>query len=91
LFGEEIYYYQHNIEVDFYVPSAQLAVQVCYSLSNNETRKREIQALVKMSSQIDVATMLIITKDEDETIKENGLSIQIIPAWKWLCQGSALI
>ena len=85
LFGAEIYYYQHNIEVDFYVPSAQLAVQVCYSLIDNETRKREIQALLKLSARMNVSTMLIITKDEEETIKENGLSIRIIPVWKWLC------
>ena len=87
-FGEDIYYYKHNIEVDFYVPTVQLAVQVCHRLYDIETRKREIQALVKMSAQIDVASMLIITKDEEETILEHGFTIQVIPVWKWLCQAN---
>lgn len=29
LYGDDIYYYQHGIEVDFYIPEEQLAVQVC--------------------------------------------------------------
>ena len=86
LYGDEVYYYQRNIEVDFYVPAQQLAVQVCYSLHDIETRKREVHALVKMSKQIDVKTMLIITKDEEYTIKEADLIVEVVPVWKWLCQ-----
>lgn len=84
LYGDEVYFYQHGIEVDFYVPEVQLALQVCYSLLDFETRKREINALVKMSKRIDVKRMIIITKDDEETISEQGLSIELIPAWKWL-------
>ena len=27
---------------------------------------------------------LIITYDEEETIEKDGLTIEVIPAWKWL-------
>lgn len=40
-----MYYYNHNIEVDFYVPEEGYAVQVSYSLADEETRKRELSAL----------------------------------------------
>jgi predicted AAA+ superfamily ATPase len=28
--------------------------------------------------------MLIITKDEENTISENGADIEVVPVWKWL-------
>jgi predicted AAA+ superfamily ATPase len=63
----------------------QLAVQVSYSLQDIQTRNREIQALLKFSKQMDVSTLLIITKDDEETINEGGLTIDVMPVWKWLC------
>ena len=71
--------------MDFYVLEEQLAVQVCYSLQDTETRKREVGALLKMSKQIDIRRMIVITKDEEETISEQSISIEVIPVWKWLC------
>ncbi len=85
LYGDNVYFYLHGIEVDFYIPEIQLAVQVCYSLLDPETRKREMNALIKMSKRIDVKKWNIITKDEEETISEQGIIIEVIPAWKWLC------
>lgn len=86
LYGEEVYFYKRNIEVDFYVPDKQLAVQVSYNLQDIRTRTREIQALLKFSKQMDVKTLLIITKDEEETINEDDLTIEVVPVWKWLCE-----
>jgi predicted AAA+ superfamily ATPase len=84
LYGEEVYFYHHNIEVDFYVPEIQLAVQACYNLQGVETRSREINALLKMGQQVDVKKMIIITKEEEENIVQNGYHIEVIPVWKWL-------
>lgn len=88
LYGENIYYYHRGVEVDFYVLDIQLAVQVCYSLTDIETRKREVNALLKMAGHIEVKKMIIITKDEEEIINEDGHIIQVIPAWKWLIYDS---
>jgi predicted AAA+ superfamily ATPase len=84
LYGDDVYFYQHNVEVDFYIPQIQLAVQVCYSLQDVETRLREIKALIKVSQRIDVREMIIITKDEEDSIVENEKTIKVIPVWKWL-------
>jgi predicted AAA+ superfamily ATPase len=84
LYGDDVYFYQHGIEVDFYILEEELAVQVCYSLQDIETRTREVNALLKMSKQINVKKMMIITKDEEESIMQEELSIEVIPAWKWL-------
>ena len=84
LYGDDVYFYQHGIEVDFYILEEEMAIQVSYRLQDLETRKREVNALIKMSKQIHIKKMMIITKDEEETIVQDGLSIDVIPAWKWI-------
>ena len=76
-YEEELYFYQQNIEVDFYIPTAKLAVQV-------SSRKRETDALLKIAETQAVETLLVITYDEEETIQKNGMEIKVIPIWKWL-------
>lgn len=83
-YGEELYFYQQNIEVDFYIPAASLAVQVSYSLKEEETRRRETAALLKIAAAMKTNTLLLITYDEEETIMEGGQEITVIPIWKWL-------
>lgn len=86
LYDNAVYFYHHGIEVDFYVPDEQLAVQVCYSLHDAAAREREVGALIKMSKQIEIKKMIVITKDEEETIvSEQGINIEVTPVWKWLC------
>jgi len=84
LYGDEVYFYHNGIEVDFYVPEIQLAVQACYNLNDLSTRKREINTLLLLAKRIEIKRMLIITKDEENIISENGVNIEIIPIWKWL-------
>lgn len=86
VYGDKVYFYHHGIEVDFYVPEKQLAVQACYSLHDEGSREGETDALMKMSKRIDVQRMIIVTKDEEETISEQGKTIEVLPLWKWLCE-----
>jgi predicted AAA+ superfamily ATPase len=83
-FGNEVFYYHNGVEVDFVIPNEKLAVQVSYTIRDFDTRKRETSALTKLSKQIELDKMLIITKDEEETIHENGIEIQVLPVCKWL-------
>jgi len=86
MYGEEVYFYHHGIEVDFYVPEKQLAVQACYSLQDEGSRQRETDALLKMSKRLEVQKMIIVTKDEEETISIQGKVIEAVPLWKWLME-----
>jgi hypothetical protein len=88
IYNNDVYYYQDGIEVDFYVSEIQLAIQVSYSIKNIETSRREINALLKMAKRIDVSEMLILTKDEEETIVEQDYKIKVMPVWKWLLENS---
>ena len=43
------------------------------------------QREMKMSKQMEVKRWMIITKDEEDTISEQEINIEVIPVWKWLC------
>ncbi|WP_288732124.1 hypothetical protein [uncultured Parabacteroides sp.] len=88
---EPFYFYHQNIEVDFYIPTKNLAVQVSYSLKEETTRKREITALLKIAKVMDVEKLLIITHDEEEMIVEDGKEIAVVPIWKWLLEQDSLL
>lgn len=85
-YGREdaVFFYNHGIELDFYVPEAKLAVQVCYSLSDSDTFKREMTSLLKATSVLESETLLIVTRDEEKTIEISGNVIHVVPIWKWL-------
>ena len=87
LYGDDVYFYNRNVEVDFYILEQQLAVQVSYSLKDVETRKKEIDALLALSKQMTVKRMMIITKDEEEIISNVDYTIEVLPIWKWLLSG----
>ena len=56
-----IYFYNDGYEVDFYIPDDELAIQVCYSLHDEETRKRETEALQKLPNRLSCKRRLILT------------------------------
>ncbi len=83
-YGDELYFYNKGVEVDFYVPYAKLAVQVCYGMKDATTVEREKGALVKLAGHLEIEQALIITRDSEGVIEEGGLRIEILPVWKWL-------
>lgn len=84
--NEQVFFYNDNFEVDFYIPETALAIQVCYSLREEETRKREIDALSKIANRLPCNRRIILTYDEEEKITDKAGTIEVIPVWKWLLQ-----
>ena len=82
----KLYYYNQNIEVDFYVPEEGLAIQASFSLEDMDTRKREVAALIALNKVYPIRKSIIITYDEEEIIEEDGVTIEVIPIWKWLIE-----
>ena len=82
---ENVFYFENNVEIDFYVPSENLAIQVCLQvLDDMDTRERETRAFVKLHNFISDSKCLIITNSEEATLDCDGISISVVPAWKWL-------
>ena len=83
-YGDELFFYKKNIEVDFYVPNVSLAIQVSYNIGSAETIDREVKALSKLHRAFPLKHCLIVTYNEEKTIQSDGLEIEIVPVWKWL-------
>ncbi len=82
--NERVFFYNDSFEVDFYVPEAELAIQVSYSLHDEDTRKRETEALQKLPRRLTCNRRILLTYDEEETITDQHGTIEVIPVWKWL-------
>lgn len=82
-----LYYYNRNIEVDFFVPQEAVAIQASYSLSDEATRKREISALLALHKIHPLKKAAVVTYDEEMAIEKDGLIIEVVPVWKWLADG----
>jgi Predicted ATPase (AAA+ superfamily) len=84
-YGEDCYFFNTpKAEVDFYIPDESVAIQVSYSILDFDTRKREVAGLMAIAEFLSVKTLIIVTKDEEQIIEENGRRIEVIPLWKWL-------
>ncbi len=85
--SKEIYYHKNKHECDFITRKNQKvsdAIQVCQSMENDSTRKREINGLLEAMNDYQLQTGFVITEDEEETILQKGMTIHVLPAWKWL-------
>jgi predicted AAA+ superfamily ATPase len=67
-----------------------LNIQVCWNLSDENTKKREIRALLHASKELGCDNLLIISEDKDgeEEIQWYGMRRQIKykTLWKWLLE-----
>ncbi len=85
---DTIFYYQGKGECDFVVQRGTEIVQliqVTWDMSDNDTRKREINGIIEASEATGCDNLLIITSEwQEEITTENCKTIQILPAWRWL-------
>lgn len=82
---ENVYFFENNIEVDFYVSSENLAIQVSMQvLEDVDTLERETKAFVKLNQFIPDTKCLLVTNSEETKLNCDGIKIDVVPAWKWL-------
>ncbi len=82
---ENVFFFESNVEIDFYVPTENLAIQVSLiALEDYDTRERETGAFVKLRKFMPEAKCLLITNSEEAELEKDRVHITVIPAWKWL-------
>ena len=90
---KECYYWKNmeKEEVDFVLKKdskIEQLIQVCYDISEPDTKKREIRALLKASKDLKCKNLLIINQNYfgEEEVEWFGINgkINFIPLWKWL-------
>ena len=87
-----VYYYKTRTgrEVDFVVPGrghARQLVQVCESLADPQTRKRETTALAEAMAELGLRTGTLVTRAESGQLTTDSGQIAVVPAWRFLLAG----
>jgi len=84
----ELYYWMNTKgEVDFVVSlgfEVKELVQVSYNVDDPETKRREVNALLRASNVLKCKNLKVITWDYEGTEVHNGKKIEFVPLWKWL-------
>ena len=79
-----LFYYNKGVEVDFCVPEDNLAIQVSYSIDDSTTYEREVGGMEKFLKAYKQYRGMIVTWDTERQITEDGITIDVVPVWKWL-------
>jgi hypothetical protein len=84
----EMFYFKKRYECDFILKSGtrvQTAIQVCWEL-NEFTRKRELRGLREALRVLKLQSGLILTYNQEGEENIAGVSVPVLPVWKWLLE-----
>jgi hypothetical protein len=92
--AREIFYFKSKSgrEVDFVAldvasqgrDRTRLLVQVCDSMADPQTRKREVTALSEAMSELNLPEAIIVTRNEEVQIPVEAGMILVVPVWRFL-------
>ncbi len=92
--AREIFYFKSKSgrEVDFVALDVasqgrgrtRLLVQVCDSMADPQTRKRELTALSEAMSELNLPEAVIVTRNEEVQIPVEAGMILVVPVWRFL-------
>mgnify|MGYP004530196083 FL=1 len=83
-YGSNLCYFSKGVEVDFYIPEENMAIQASYRMSDETTVEREMKALQALHSFKPLSKAMIITYEDEGVVEYNGLQIELKPVWKWV-------
>ena len=86
--GKTLFYYRtrNDKEIDFVTrkgTKVEQLIQVCYDMTSEKTRKRELDALAEAAEELHCDNLFVITNDQQEQINwKTKIEISIIPIRK---------
>lgn len=89
--GEEVYYWKNGRqrETDFVIRKGMKivqAIQVCWNLDDEKTKKREIEGVMEAMKEFELEKGFVITEDFDGEEMVEGRRIIYMSLWKWLLE-----
>ncbi len=80
--GQTLFYYRtrNDKEIDFVTrkgAKVEQLIQVCYDMTSEKTRKRELDALVEAAEELSCDNLLVITNSQEEKIEWKGTAILV--------------
>ena len=81
--GKTLFYYRtrNDKEIDFVTRTGskvEQLIQVCYDMSSEKTRKRELDALVEAAEELHCDKLIVITNSQEEKIEWKNKTLMII-------------
>ncbi|WP_302029683.1 ATP-binding protein, partial [Bacteroides caecimuris] len=81
--GNTLFYYRtrNDKEIDFVTrrgTKVEQLIQVCYDMTSEKTRKRELDALVEAAEELHCDNLIVITNDQEAQIECKGKVINIV-------------
>ncbi len=80
---ENVVYLKGDKEIDFYIDETNTAIQVSYSIKDDSTRNREVDALYRYAQTNRDVKLMIVTWEEKEHLVVDGISIEVVPILDW--------
>lgn len=82
--GQTLFYYRtrNDKEIDFVTrkgTKVEQLIQVCYDMTSEKTRKRELDALVEAAEELNCDNLLVITNNQEEEIEWKDKGIEVKP------------
>ena len=75
---ENVFFFENNVEIDFYIPSERLAIQVSLQvLDDIDTKERETRAFAKLNNFIPDSKCILITNSEETNLEYDGIDIDL--------------
>lgn len=81
--GQTLFYYRtrNDKEIDFVTrkgTKVEQLIQVCYDMTSEKTRKRELDALVEAAEELHCDNLLVITNDQKNNVKLRKKTVNVI-------------
>jgi predicted AAA+ superfamily ATPase len=94
--GHGIYYYktENNKEVDFLVQQQNRKknlIQVCWDISDEDTKKRELNSLTQAMNELKLTNGLILTYNNEQKLQVENRRITVMPVYKWMIDKSLFV
>lgn len=87
--GKKVLYYSNNFECDFLlIENEQVceAIQVCFDINSGDTKNREEKGLINACKKFKLKRGLILTIDDENKYTVDGITIEIMPVYKYILQ-----
>lgn len=86
----KMFYWQDGRECDFVVQREEHVeelIQATWDIEDEDTRKREIDGIKEAAKGTNCNKLTIVTREQKETIEEDGFRIEVVGVEEWLTRG----
>jgi len=87
--GCEVFFHLGKKECDFVVKEGvhiTQAIQVCWSIMDEQTKKREVDGLMEALILYGLSEGIVLTGDDEFVLDVDNHKINVKPVWKWMLE-----